>query len=468
MVRSAAEWVTSPQASQAGAIVQLDDPLLGPTLVPGAGFDFSASPSSPGPRHDFDADRDDVLAQLGDDGSTQAQPPPSADGVLARPLEGFRAIDVSQAVAGPTAARLLSDYGADVVKIGSPVPAVTDGIIGNLHRGKRTILIDVNAPGGRDLLDRLVRESDALVTNFAASSAVRYGLDRETLGAVNSDLVSLSITAYGQSGPWASRRGYENQCNAATGMSWEYGSRFGWTLYQPCPINDAACGILGAIAVVVGLYARLAGGSGQAVTASLAQASTWHQAVSMVRPSDGDLPVDERTEYGRTALYRIYSAADRWFFLAGTADEVEHLARACGLDPADPAWSTANEPDGLLAQLLADRFLTEPAASWEAKLAGRRSAALTVATIDEAASYLADRGVVYYEPGVEGDRVPRTGIGAWLSETPPTAGANPGPVGSQALEILEQLGLGRDEVTALGDAGVIRLPDDLPTVELWT
>ena len=101
-------------------------------------------------------------------------------------------------------------------------------------------------------------------------------------------------------------------------------------------------------------------------------------------------------------------------------------------------------------------------------LTGGRVAALTVWDIDEAAAYLADRGVVYHEPGVEGDFVPRPGIGAWLSETPPASGPTPGRSGSQAIEILEELGLDGDEIAGLGERGVVRLPDDLPHVQLWT
>jgi crotonobetainyl-CoA:carnitine CoA-transferase CaiB-like acyl-CoA transferase len=466
MVRTAEQWIATPQARQSGTIVRLVDPLLGPTMLPGAGFDLFGFPASPQPRHRFDADHDDVVAQLRDRRSAGSAA--VAGQALTRPLDGFRAIDMTQAVAGPTAARLLADYGADVVKIGSPVPAVTDGIVGHLHRGKRTILMDTKSVEGIELLGHLVELSDAFITNFTASSSARYGIDYDSLRSINPELVYLSISAYGSTGPWATRRGYENQCNAATGMSSSYGSQFGWTLYQPSPINDAACGILGAIGVVVGLYARLQGGTGQKVTTSLAQASTWHQAVSLVRQVDADAPAETRTEYGRSARYRMYKAEDRWFFLAAPSGDVAHLARATGLDAGDAAWSTSAEPDGPLAQLLAARFLTEPAAHWEAALTLDRTAALTVATIDEAAAYLADRGVVYYEPGIEGDRVARPGIGAWLSETPPTIGANPGPVGSQAVEVLELLGLGADEIAALDDRNVVRLPHNLPTVEMWT
>ncbi len=202
----------------------------------------------------------------------------------------MKAIDISQAVAGPTAARLLADFGADVIKVGSTVPAVTDGIVGQLHRGKRTILVNGRSEAGEGLTRDLIRPADLLITNFTPKSQARYGIDYQRVHAVNPRLVHCSITAYGQPGPWADRRGYENQCNAATGMSWRYGSRFGWTLYQPTPINDASTGILAAFAAAVALYARAQSGPaapGQRVGASLAQGSTLHQGVYLAIEAQG-------------------------------------------------------------------------------------------------------------------------------------------------------------------------------------
>jgi len=95
--------------------------------------------------------------------------------------------------------------------------------------------------------------------------------------------------------------------------------------------------------------------------------------------------------------------------------------------------------------------------------------AKAVATIDEASEYLERRGVVYFDPGPGGTRLPRPGISsAWLSETPPKRGPNPSPVGSQVLEILEEHGLTFEEIVVLNGEEVICLPDQLPQIELWT
>jgi crotonobetainyl-CoA:carnitine CoA-transferase CaiB-like acyl-CoA transferase len=479
-VRTPAEWMASEHAAASGAVVTLDDPLAGPVRLPGRGFDLYGPVPPPRPRHLPDQDRAAVLDELAA-GQAAAPPAGSAPGGSwpgGLPLEGVKAVDISQAVAGPTAARLLADFGADVIKVGSTVPAVTDGIVGQLHRGKRTILVNGKSDAGEKLTGNLLAATDVLVTNFTLRSQARYGIDYERARALNPRLVHCSITAYGQSGPWAHRRGYENQCNAATGMSWRYGSRFGWTLYQPTPINDASTGILGAFAVAVALYARAEAGpgaDGARVAASLAQGSTLHQAAYLAIEAQGGQPDESRSEYGRSALYRLYPAADNWFFLAAEPAQLPALLTAAGLEEPesagtrsdDPAWDGGTDwadPDGATATLLAAKFTAGAAAHWVSALAAAGIAAHAAVSIDGAVRYLAERGLVYFEPGPGGQDVPRPGIGRWLSDTSPRVGPNPGAVGSQVVEVLAELGISGDAVNQLADDKVICLPGNLPTL----
>lgn len=469
MVRTPAQWLASEHAMESGSVVQLDDPVFGPVVMPGAAFDTVGFPDQFTAARTTDEGRHGILDWWrGADGVERSR----ADGAVfapgERPLDGLRAVDITQAVAGPTAARLLADLGVEVIKVGSPTPAVTDGIVGHLHRGKRTILLDTRPPEGREILGRLIREADVLVTNFMSAAALKYGLDYESLSAIKPDLVYCAISAYGSTGPWATRRAYENQCNAATGMSWSYGSPFGWTLYQPTPINDAATGILGALATVVALFDRSRGGRGHKVGTSLAQASTWHQATNLVRSANTANDPDEvRNAYGPTALHRLYRASDRSFFLAAFADD-QSLLKVVGADADDEIFETWRDAGGPLASTLATHFAAQPAQHWVSALNAAGVDAQNVQTLDEAIAYLADRGLVYFEPGVEGDFVARPGIGSWLTATPPRVGANPGPVGTQALEILREMGITDDEITALSEAGIVRLPHQLPKVTMWT
>jgi crotonobetainyl-CoA:carnitine CoA-transferase CaiB-like acyl-CoA transferase len=364
-----------------------------------------------------------------------------------------------------------------VIKVGPTVPGVTDGIVAQLDRGKRTLLVDGRNDAGRELTGSLLGQADVLVTNFTLKSQARYGFDYARARAVNPRIVHCSLTAFGQTGPWANRRGYENQCNAATGMSWR-------SLYQPTPINDASTGILGTFATAVALYARGEAGPGapgQRVATSLGQGSTLHQAAYLAVEAQGETPDESRTEYGRSALYRLYRAADTWFFLAAEPAQRPALLAAVGLGGSEPAGTRSDDsggtvagdngdgqdwadPGGALAAQLAARFAAEPAAHWAAALAGTDIALQAVASIDEAVRYLVDRDLVYFERGPRGTDEARPGIGQWLSDTPPRVGASPGPIGSQVLEVLAELGLTGDAVRQLADDKVICLPDNLPTL----
>jgi crotonobetainyl-CoA:carnitine CoA-transferase CaiB-like acyl-CoA transferase len=471
-VRTPAEWMASEHAAQSGAAVTLDDPVAGPIVLPGRSFDLAGAPP-PRPRHLPDQDREALLAELRKRPASGRPAWNAAPrGPVDLPLEGVKVIDISQAVAGPTAARLLADFGADVIKVGSTVPAVTDGIVGQLHRGKRTILVNGKSAAGERLTGGLLVEAAALVTNFTLKSQARYGIDYARVHALNPRLVHCSITAYGQTGPWAHRRGYENQCNAATGMSWRYGSRFGWTLYQPTPINDASTGILGAFATAVALYARTAAGPGapgQRVAASLAQGSTLHQAAYLAieaQAADGG-PDAARSEYGMSARYRLYRAADQWFFLAAGPSRLLSLLAVAGLSAGDGArdW---DDPDGTTARELAARFATESAGRWVTRLTEAGLAAHAAVSIDDAVAYLESRDLVYFERGPDGRNVARPGIGRWLSDTPPHVGASPGAIGSQVVEVLAELGISGDEVKTLAVEEVICLPGQLPRLTRLT
>jgi crotonobetainyl-CoA:carnitine CoA-transferase CaiB-like acyl-CoA transferase len=462
-VRTPGEWLLTEHARQSGAVVTLDDPDLGPLVMPGRAVDLEGVDWPLRPAHRLDADRGDLA---------RTAPAPAArsgaDIDIDRALDGVRIVDMTQAVAGPTASRLLADLGASVVKVASPTPAVTDGIVGHLHRGKQTIVLDTRSDEGHAVLARLVARADALITNFTATAAAKYRMDADRLWSINPDLVYCSISAFGARGPWASRRAYENQCNAATGMSSDYGRRFGWTLYQPSPINDAATGILAAFATLVGVYARTQGAPGHVVATSLAQASTWHQACNLVRPAGAVMVEDEtRSEHGPNALRRRYRALDRWFFLDAMPADRDVFARL-GLHVDGDTWASWREPQGPLAAALAAAFAVDDADHWEEQFAAVDVGALTIATIDEAAAYLSRRGAVYYERGLEGARVPRPGIGPWMSATPPRPGPQPGPVGSQAVEVLRDLGYDDDEIDELAARRAVRLPDDLPNVTLRT
>lgn len=144
------------------------------------------------------------------------------------PLEGLKVLDLSRVLAGPFATRMLSDLGADVLKIEPPEGDVTrhfgksdEGVAGfylQQNIGKRNVCIDLKADGARELVLDLCREADMLVENFRPGVMKRFGLDWESVHAVNPKLVMLSISGFGQTGPEAKRAAYAPVVHAETGL----------------------------------------------------------------------------------------------------------------------------------------------------------------------------------------------------------------------------------------------------------
>src|SRR3954464_10050824 len=149
-------------------------------------------------------------------------------------LDGLRVLDQTQVMAGPFCSMLLADMGADVIKIEPPggedtrrerelAPGVSASFLA-VNRNKRGLTLDLKQPAGVDVLKRLVTTADILVENYRPGVAARLGVDYETLAALNPRLIYCSISGFGQSGPYASRGGFDLVAQAMSGIMSATGS----------------------------------------------------------------------------------------------------------------------------------------------------------------------------------------------------------------------------------------------------
>jgi crotonobetainyl-CoA:carnitine CoA-transferase CaiB-like acyl-CoA transferase len=196
------------------------------------------------------------------------------------PLAGIRVLDASTLYAGPIAAMLLGDYGADVLKLEHPSgdPSRTHGPSKHGHglwwkvigRNKRTATLLLSSPEGRQLMERLVADADVLVENFRPEVLERWGLGPERLLELNPNLVILRVTGFGQTGPYASRRAFGTLVEAMSGFAHQTGEADGPPTLPTSGLADGIAGIMGAYAVMLALYHRDAGGgTGQVIDLSL-------------------------------------------------------------------------------------------------------------------------------------------------------------------------------------------------------
>ncbi|MER6825077.1 CoA transferase [Streptosporangium sp. NPDC000563] len=487
-VRTLDEWLESDHALASGQAVVVDDPELGATVMPGSAVWLSATPALPGrPRHLPDADRAEILAELTSppagsprDEPTANQPvgnqpagneptrdePVGSEGEPVRlPYEGLRVVDLTQILAGPSAGRILVEFGADVVKINSPQRRV--GAHGFVNRGKRTVLVDVKSSQGRQILWRLIDDADVLTHNFPERTAERYGLGYEHVRARRPDIVYVSVSCYGHGGPWTGRRGYETQGQAATGIMTRTGGDGRPAVLGPYNLLDYGTGAMAAFASAVGLYHRELTGEGQQVRTSLTQTGGYQQARFAVRPAPG-LPAAAHDRYRRAAepcgpsalgidpWHRFHRAADRWFFLGATRESLPTLREVPGLEEALSGLDGSD--DDAVAAALETAFHAGTAREWTDRLTSAGLGAHPVTTLAELMTdpWARSRGLTVSQISEEVGEVVMPGIAIRVHGNPPRLGHPVRRPGADAREVLDRIGLA-DSAEALAAGWAVQM-----------
>lgn len=433
MCRTMAEWADTEHALTSGAIVEQDDAELGRIKLPGRAVHLHGSGSTaPRARRPLDADADLVSAERFGAAITA---PLSAD--IERndgtALAGLRVLDLTQIWAGPTAARTLAEFGADVIKINSPHEPVMTHL--DVNRGKRTVLLDLATAEGLDVFWRLLDSADVVMQNFRCGAAERLGIGYEQLRQRRPDIIYASISAYGYGGAWRARRGYEVQGQAVVGAQAQFGGD-GLARRLPYEINDYGTGVLGAYAVMLAQLHRMRTGEGQHVEAALSYTATLHQSLYL-QSFDGKSWDEPRgqTALGAGPLQRLYRASDGWLFLGAREGDLTKLARIDGLQGID-----ALHGDALAASL--ERAVREHTAAWwvdrfVAAGAGAHASTPVQALIDD--RWVRAHGLVMTRDHDAVGPVTTIGPVPRLSRTPLRPGRPAPPPGSDMEAVLHEL-----------------------------
>ncbi len=230
-----------------------------------------------------------------------------------RPLAGIRVLDLTRVLAGPVATRFLAAYGAEVLRI-DPPDWDEPGIVPEVTLGKRCASLDLKAPEGRIRFERLLARADALVHGYRPGALARLGYDEARRSAISPGLIDISLDAYGWSGPWAGRRGFDSLVQMSSGIA-DAGRKWkGADRPVPLPVQalDHGTGYLLAAAAVRGLVNRRMGGGGMTARLSLArtasvlwEASEGGEQTPLSPRSDCDLsPALEVTSWGNARRLR--------------------------------------------------------------------------------------------------------------------------------------------------------------------
>ncbi|NGM86911.1 CoA transferase [Parapusillimonas sp. SGNA-6] len=247
------------------------------------------------------------------------------------PLDGIRVLDVSQVMAGPFACMMLADMGADVIKVEPPTGDQTRGAMGfkmkgpdsmgflNMNRNKRSVTLDLKSEEGREAFYALAKTADVIVENYRPGAVKRLGIDYESIKAINPKIVYVSISGFGQSGPWAHRPGFDLMAQAMSGIMSVTGYKGEKPVKAGVPVADIGCALFAVSGLLSAYIGAQKTGEGQHIDASLFDAA---MAFSIWDMSEywgtGTPPTPLGTSNKMSAPYQAVKARDGYFVMGAT------------------------------------------------------------------------------------------------------------------------------------------------------
>ena len=395
-------------------------------------------------------------------------------------LDGLGVLDLSNQLSGPYCAMLLGDLGADVIKVEHPVggdparlgaPHVggESAPFMTVNRNKRSITVDLKTPDGLAIARRLAARADVVLENWRPGAAARLGLGYDDVRRLNPRVVYCSISGFGQTGPYASRGGFDRIAQGMSGLMSINGDPDGAPLVVPIPIADIGTGMFALIGILAALAHRERTGAGQAVDASLLETPiAWSVYEAAAFFATGEVPRRLGQGHRTNAPYQAFRTADGWLNLGGGSQQFwRAICGVLGVEPlvddprfVTPALRVTHREE--LEALLAPRFLSAPTAVWLERLEAAGVPAGPILTYDQV---FADPQVKAREMAVEvnhptAGRTRVLGIPVKLSKTP-GAVRRPAPtLGQHTDEILGELGYDRAAIADLHARKVVSSAHD--------
>ena len=407
------------------------------------------------------------------------QPPPT-------PLHGLRVLDLSRVLAGPWAAQVLGDLGADVIKVespghgddtrhwGPPFLANADGTEGDAayftacNRNKRSVAIDFSTPAGADLVRELAARSDIVIENFKVGGLAKFGLDYAAIRALNPGIIYCSVTGFGQDGPYAHRAGYDFMIQGMAGLMSITGQPEGAPGSAPMKVgvavSDLFTGMYAAVSILAAVNHRTAAGEGQHIDCALMDSQ-----IAMLANQGANWLVGG-FEAGRlgnnhpnVVPYRVYPTGDGHLIIAcGNDRQFVKLCAALGLGEAETDRRFATNPGRLAHREVLDAMIEAALATWTRAqvIAALEAAGVPCGPINTLPEVFADpqfaaRGLGVTLAREDGTAIPTVAYPARLAASPATYRTAPPALGADTRAVLAEMGLDSAAIERLKDAGAI-------------
>ena len=387
------------------------------------------------------------------------------------PLSGLRVLELARILAGPWAGQILADLGADVIKVeragvgddtrgwGPPFVPAADG--GNLsaayfhctNRGKRSIELDFASAEGQRVVKKLAARSDVLIENFKVGSLAKFGLDYKSLSDGNPRLIYCSVTGFGQTGPSASRAGYDLMAQGIGGIMGLTGAPDGEPMRAGIPVSDVFSGVYSVVGILAALARREKTGRGGYIDAALVDSTVGVLAFqSLNYLVSGEIPKRIGNTHPNIVPYQVFPVADGHIIIA-TGNDAQFM-KLCGIlgEPQlaeVPAYKDNKGRLGHRAELVGRLCGLTAKVTRDVLLARLEAAGVPAGPINDLEQVFSDPQVVHRgmrltlkNPGAEGGTSPgiRTPI---VLDGMPMASDRPAPrLGEHSTEILREIGEG--------------------------
>ena len=394
-------------------------------------------------------------------------PFPRASNALTR----FTVLDLTRVRAGPTCARQLADWGANVIKVEAPsdgeepMGGPREGSdFQNLHRNKRSMTLDLKAPAGLAAFKRLVKKADVLIENFRPDVKKRLGIDYKTLSKINPRLVFASISGFGQDGPYADRPGFDQIAQGMGGLMSITGLPGQGPVRVGIPVADLSAGLFAALGIFVALLERETSGKGQAIETSLLQAQIFMLDFQASRfLVDGEVARQAGNNHPTSVPTGVFKTRDGLVNIATTGGKMwERFCATLGAEALakNPDYRTAQarskNRDALNAEI-ENHLQSRTSAEWVALLNEASVPCGPIYSIDQV---FADPQVrhlgIAQSVGGKGKRTLRlVGQPMSLSRTPSRLKAPPPKLGEHTDTVLKEFGFSAREIAALHKAGAV-------------
>ncbi len=391
---------------------------------------------------------------------------PHASKALAR----FTVLDLTRVRAGPTCVRQLADWGANVIKIEAP-PTPEEPMGGpregsdfqNLHRNKRSMTLNLKAPEGLAAFKRMVKKADVVVENFRPNVKKRLGIDYKALAKINPRLVYVSISGFGQDGPYVDRPGFDQIAQGMGGFMSINGLPGQGPVRAGIPLADLCAGLFAALGILVALLEREKSGKGQAIETSLLQAQIFMLDFQASRYLvEGEVARQAGNNHPTTIPTGVFKTRDGAINIATTGHKMwVRLCRAIGADALvdKPEYQTtaarSENRDALNAEI--ETYLKDrSSAEWVERFNKEGVPCGPIYSIDQV---FADPQVRHLgiAQSVAGTKPPLRLVGQpiSMSRTPSRLVARPPKLGEHTDAVLKEFGFSARQIAALHEANAV-------------